>query len=436
MKLIYTFFIAFIALQGWCQNTLSLEEAINQAIEQNPSIKIQRMETQVAQNQVFKGNAGKLPSLDAIGNATYNNNYADVKLRTFQRDPEFINVDEFGVENWLATIGVQANYVIYDGGRSDYRLQLLQGLSDVEQAKQQVLISETTLAVTQLYLEILKLQNQAAFLAENIENSKLRIQKMEDRKQFGQANQLSILQLQTALNQDEAALDNVRLVRSNLVKDLNFLIGVSLEQDFEVQELRSEMNLSDIESIYAAISSNNPALKLSKLGIALAGTELQLNQLERQPSVAAFAGVGYNYQRNDVQQLAEIQTAGIMLGVNARYNLFDGGVRKNKIQSAQMGVEIANGKRQLLEEDLRKRALKEYNSIELLQAQLAREKQNLQTSEAAYQKTEDLFATGKTNNLALRDAQLARLNVLLRIEQLEVDTFMAFMQLQQLMGSL
>ncbi|MEM8527132.1 MAG: TolC family protein [Bacteroidota bacterium] len=436
MKFVYISFILFIAVQGFCQTTLSLEQAINQAIEQNPSIKIQRMESQVAQSKVFKGNVGKLPSIDATGNASYMNNFADVKLRTFQPDPEFIEVEEFGVENWIVNLGVQANYVLYDGGRSDYRLQLLQGLSKVEQVKQQVLINETVLAVTQLYLEILKLQNQAAFLEENIENSQLRIQKMEDRKQFGQANQLSILQLQTALNQDEAALDDVRLVKSNLMKDLNFLSGTNLEKEFEVQAVEQEVMLSDIATIYTAISSNNPQLRLSKLGIELAGTELQLNQLDRQPSVAASANVGYNYQNNDVQQLAEIQTAGVMLGLNARYNLFDGGVRKNRIQTAQMGVEIANGKRQLLEDNLRNQALKEHSSIKLLQAQLAREEQNLQTFKAAYQKTEDLFSTGKTNNLALRDAQLARLNVRLRIEQLKIDIFMASMRLKQLMGAL
>ncbi|MEM9848378.1 MAG: TolC family protein [Bacteroidota bacterium] len=436
MKLISIFFIAFLALQSFGQSQISLAEAIAKAIAQNPSIKIQKMESQMAENKVFKANAGKLPTIDAVGSATYANNFADVKLRTFQPDPEFIEIDEFGVETWNANLGVQANYVVFDGGRSDYRLQLLQGLSDVEQAKQQVLVNETTLGVSRLYLEILKLQNQAAFLSENIENSKARIQKMEDRKQFGQTNQLSILQLQTALNQDEAALDDVLLVKANLVRDLNFLMGATLEEDFEVLAIDRQVALPNLETVQAAILSNNPQLKLSKLGIAIAGTELQLNQLDRQPSVAAFATVGYNYQNNDVQQLAEIQTAGVMLGFNARYNLFDGGIRKNRIQNAQIGVEIANSRRQLLEEDLRNRALKEHSSIVLLQSQLAREQQNLKTFEEAYTKTQDLFEAGKTNNLALRDAQLARLNVLLRIDQLKVDVLMADMRLQQLMGKL
>ncbi|MEM9985164.1 MAG: hypothetical protein AAF804_08725, partial [Bacteroidota bacterium] len=91
---------------------------------------------------------------------------------------------------------------------------------------------------------------------------------------------------------------------------------------------------------------------------------------------------------------------------------------------------------ELLAESLRKQALKERSSLLLLQAQLARERQNLQTFEAAYQKTQDLFFAGKANTLTLRDSELARLNVLLRIDDLKVEAFQASMRLQQLRGAL
>lgn len=437
MKLIYISILAVFSLQcGWCQTTLTLDQAIKMAVAQNPSIKIQRMETTVVQNNVFKANVGQLPTVNAVASGSYLNNFADVKLRTFQPDPEFINVDEFGVETINANIGVQADYVVYDGGRSNIRLNLLQGLSDLERAKQEVLVNETVLTVSELYLEILKLQNQAAFLTENISNSKARITKMEDRKQFGKATRLDILRLQTALNQDESALDDVLLVKANLIKDLNFLIGSDLEETFEVTAVAETITVPTIESIQQEILANNPQLQLSKVGIAVAGAELQLSELDTKPTVAAFASVGYNYQRNDVQQLAEIQTAGLTIGFNASYNIFDGGIRKNRINNAKIGVEVENSRRALLEESLYNQALKARSSLLLLQSQLAREQQNLQTFEEAYTKTQDLFLAGKANNLALRDAQLARLNVLLRIDQLKVDIFKSNLRLEQLMGRL
>ncbi|MGB3544157.1 TolC family protein [Rubrivirga sp.] len=423
---------------AYTQTTLTLEEAIRSTIEQNPSIQIQRQETQLAQNNVFKANAGLLPTIDAVAGGSYLNNYADVKLRTFQPEPspEFINVDEFGVETINANVGVQAEYLLYDGGRGNTRLLLLEGLSKLERNKQEVLINQTVLGVTQLYLDVLKLQNQAAFLADNIENSEIRLQKMEDRKQFGKANSLSILQLQTALNQDEAALDDVRLATTNLVKELNFLMGAPLDQTIVAQEIANTFVLPDVAQIYASVQANNPQLQLSQAGIAIAGTELKLSELDRKPTVGAIANLGYNFQRNDVQQLAEIHTAGVLIGVSASYNLFDGGVRNNRIQNAKINLSIANERQRLTENDLFKQALQARDSYLLIQSQLEREQRNLSTFEAAYEKAQELFLVGKANNLALRDAELARLNVLLRIDQLKADLYKTQLQLQQLMGGL
>ncbi|NRB53927.1 MAG: TolC family protein [Saprospiraceae bacterium] len=184
---------------AWGQAVLSLEQAIEKAIQQNPSILIQQKESVIADNNVFRANAGGYTVLSAIGGATYLNNFADVKLRTFQPDPAFIRVDEFGVESLTANLGLQVDHLLYDGGRVAQQLNLLKGLSEVERAKQEVLVNQTILGVADLYLEILKLQDQATLLEESINNSVARIEKMKDRKQFGKANQLDILKLRTGL---------------------------------------------------------------------------------------------------------------------------------------------------------------------------------------------------------------------------------------------
>ncbi|MEN0006675.1 MAG: TolC family protein [Bacteroidota bacterium] len=439
MKSIYIsilFSLAGVQL-GFCQlPKLVLAEAIQQTIAQNPSIKIQRMETTIAQNNVFKGNAGYLPTINAVAGASYLNSFADVKLRTFQVEPEFIEIEEAGVETINANIGVEAAYALYDGKSRQHRYALLEGLSALEQAKQEALINDIASNVTQLYLEILKLQNQAAFLRENIENSKARIQKVEDRKQFGKASSLDVLQLQSALNTDEAALDDVILIKDNLIKDLNFLMGQPIEQAFEAVPVVEAIAVPSLDAINTAILTKNPQLILSRNGIQLADYELQLAEAAKQPVVAAFANVGYNYQRNDVQQLARINNAGVTIGLSATYNLFDGGVRKNRIQNAQVSANIERNRLELAKEQLLNQALQERSRLLLLQAQLKREQENLVTFEEAYAKTEDLFLVGKANNLALRDAQLARLNGQLRIDQIKIDLVKAQRQLQQLMGEL
>ncbi len=436
MKSIYFLGLCLLVSTACWGQRISLEEAISKAIAQNPSIKIQRLETSIAQNNVFKGNTGALPVINLIGGASYLNNLTDIKLRTFQSDPEFIEIEEAGVENINANIGVQADYIVYDGQKSRHRLALLQGLSDIEKAEQEVLVNEVVLNVTQLYLEMLKLQNQAAFLRENIANSEVRIEKVKDRKQFGKANRLDILQLQTALNRDEAVLDDVLLAQNTLSKDLNFFMGEPLDQSVELVPVPLSLDLPDEANMLAEIQANNPQLQLARYGILVADQQLKLSETDRLPTVGAFANVGYLYQQNDVQQLARIHNAGVTLGISASYNLFDGGVRRNRIQNARISVDVEKSRQELLGESLLNQALKERQRLDLLQSQLAREERNLATFEEAYTKTQDLFLAGKVNNLALRDAQLARLDVLLRIDQIKIDQSKSYLILQQLMGKL
>ncbi len=418
------------------EQPLTLNQAIANAIANNRSIKVQQMRTEMATNNAFKANAGKGLVINGLGSFSYQNTFADVKLRTFQQEPEFIQIEESGVESWNANAGVQADYVLYDGGRSTLRYQLLQDQSKLASAQQEVLINETVLAAAHLYLEILKLQRQAQFLQDNIEQSKARLQKMEDRKQFGQASSLDLLRLQTALNEDEAALDEVVLLKGNLSKDLNFVMGQPVEKTYQVEQIEEEVSVPDLIAVNKDVLNNNPELLISTLAVGLASNQLTLNKIDRLPTVNTFANAGLFYQNNDVQQLARIQTFGVTIGFNARYNLFDGGVRKNRIQNAKISIDIENTNRKALEENLISQAHKERSSLILLQAQIDRAERNLETFEAAQMKAQDLFSTGKVSLLEVRDAQLARLNALLRIDQLKTDQLKSILQLKKLRGIL
>ncbi|NRA51906.1 MAG: TolC family protein, partial [Phaeodactylibacter sp.] len=359
MRYILILIGAILVAPGYGQSLLTLSDAINNTIVQNPSIQIQQLEVTRTTNNVFKANVGGAPLIRAVAGGSYISNYADVRLRTFQAEPAFINISESGVETINTDLGIQAEYVLLDGGRRNSRLQVLKELSNVESARQEVLINQTVLAVSALYFEIAKLQNQASFILESIRNGEARLAKTKDRKQFGQANNLDILRLQTAINQDESMLNDILLVKGNLIRDLNFLMGSPLENEFIVQTESETTDLPELSTIYKSIEANNPELRLSRMGVQVSQSELQLSETDNRPVIAAFGQAGYNYQSNDVQQLARIHAAGVSVGINATYTLFDGGIRKNQTANSRIEVEKALANQQLLTTNLFNQALKE-----------------------------------------------------------------------------
>lgn len=415
---------------------LTLTEAITLAVENNPQIKIQRQQTRLAQSDVFKANAGLLPTIDAITDATYSNNFSDVTLRTFQPEPPEINIEEAGVESLTINAGVQAEYVLYDGKRGSYRYELLAGQSALAQAQQHVLINEIALAVAEVYLAILKLQTRTEFLMENIAVTQTRLTKINDRAAFGKVSGLAVLQAKTEVNQDENKLDELQLAQNNLIKDLNFLMGVAPSTTYAVVNTEYVVNLPSVEDLQSEIRNNNPLLKLNQRGIDLSNTQIQLAEAEKKPLVASFANLGLFYQNNDVQQLKSIRNLGGTVGISASYNLYDGGVNNHRIQTARINRNIENMRQEQQAADLFNEALKSRSNIVLLQTQLRRATENLVTYEETFKRTQDRFFVGKASNLDVRSAQLAQLNGRTVIEEIKVDIRRNVLQLEQLAGRL
>ncbi len=413
---------------------LTLEDAIQIAIENNDDINIQRQEILLSQNSVTKANAGMLPKVDAVGLASYTNNFTDLELRTFQPEPPIININESAVETATVSLGVEANYVLWDGGAGKYRYQLLQGLSAIEKAKQEVIINSIVTATSSLYYEILKLQNQEALILENIEVTKERIRKIEDKAEFGKANKLDKLQAETTLNQDLTALDNINLFKANLLIDFQDLIQTETEQQYTLAPLEIDFSIPNKNEVEQSIRANNPQIKLTNQGIFLAALNVELADAATKPTLVSFAEAGYFWQKNDVQQLARIRNIGGTIGVSARYNLFDGGVNKTKIQNAKISKEIEMMKIQQLEDDLINSAKKEIVNMRLIQSLLVREETNLQTYQENYDKVNERYRLGKLPEITLREAQLALTSSKLHTANLKVDFMSSKTRLLQLMG--
>ncbi len=414
---------------------LTLEQAISKAVNNNHEVKIQRQNIYLTQNKIIKANAGKRPTIDAVGLASYTNNiWGEVELRTFQPEPPKITIDDTSIETMTVSIGVEAEYLLWDAKRSHYRFQLLEGLSEIEKAKQQVIINGIIEGVSDLFFEIIKLQNQENLLLESIAVTKTRIQKIEDKIEFGRANKLTRLQAETALNQDQSTLDNIDLIKSNLLLDLKFLMNEINENTYFLSNKNTDLGIPSQAEILPKILAKNPELALLDKGILLADLDLSLSKTASRPIIASFANAGYFWQKNDIQQLSKVQNVGITIGISAKYNLYDGGINDNKIQQANIAKEIEILKRKQVEDKLSNAAKKELTKMNLVLSQLNREENNLVVYQENYDKVNERYLLGKLPAITLREAQLALTNSKLISANLKIDFQKSKVKLKQLMG--
>ncbi|MDP5140051.1 MAG: TolC family protein [Spirosomaceae bacterium] len=423
MKINHTVLLILFAQVSWGQQVLSLDEAIDSAVSNNPAVQIQKQQTSIATNNVSKANTGQLPTVDAVGLASYTNNYTDINIRTFQPppSPDEVSLSEWGVQSLTANVGVEASYVLWDGGAGSYRYQLLSGLSEIEADKQSLIINNIIKGTVELYLELVKIQNQVEILNENVTVTRERISKLRDKRQFSKVSDLDVLQVETSLNQDLSTIDQLNLLKQNLQTDLKTLMNDITDSEYSYEYPENTTTVINTSDLRDQIKANNPELQLIQRGIYLSATELELEKASLKPTLVSFGNAGYFGQRNDVQQLAQLQTVGATVGIKATYRIFDGGSRKIKVQNAKVSQAIETNKLEQRTDELLMEARKQLQNIVYLEIQLQREKLNAETYQLNYEKTVDRYDLGKLPEITLREAELALINSKVTIANYQVD---------------
>src|SRR5690554_7788131 len=91
------------------QQVLSLEEAVNIALQNNYDIRLQNQQLAISENNVSLGNAGILPN----ANATFNNSGSVLDSRQVRSDGSI--QERTGAKNSNLNYGVGLNWTVFDG---------------------------------------------------------------------------------------------------------------------------------------------------------------------------------------------------------------------------------------------------------------------------------------------------------------------------------
>lgn len=441
----YTLFSVFVFIQSTIvqaqeapKESLSLEQAFVLALKNNKTIKVEERRVSITQEKVSLGNAGLLPTVKLIGEASYTNNESELTIRTFQPPPNpmTVNFDESGVASTTLSGIIQAEYTIFAGFSGKYRYKLLKKQNKVAQYQQKISVDNTILNVTRLFLEIAKLQQRQELLEEIILIERNRMERINDKKLFGQATGLDVLRAKSNFNRDKSALDALLLSKNSLLRNLNFLIGYEPNRTYRVNAIYTINTLEDLEMIKADVLANNPKLKLANEGVLISDDQVELARSQEFPRLDMFANYGYFNQNNDLQQLAEITNLGYTVGGRISFNIFNGGKVKTNIKVAKLRKEESQLQKEQLSDRLITEAITELNRISILKDQLKREEENLTSFQEAYTRTEERFKNGNATNLVLRDAQTALFNAQITIAELQIDLIRSNITLSTLRGKI
>jgi outer membrane protein TolC len=388
------------------QEIISLEDAIQTALENNHKIKIRRYDAQIKAKQVNPAMVGARPTINA--NASYEFGWSDASIETLNLAPggEATNTIELdGISNDVI-IGAEISMTLLDGKASKYRLEQLGQISQMAQLQIQQTIEQTVASVSNAYLQMAQQQAAIAITQQSIALTNERLKRTKEDASYGTSSSLKYLQIEVDLKTDSATLNNQLLAYANARRSLNQLMGQSPNTIFQVQaEVSSNRSLL-LSELLSALRQNSVLLKLNNKNIELANIDVKLSQAAYKPRLQAYANANFTYLQNDANFLQSNTTIGPNIGVRFQYPIFDWGARKIKEESAIMTMEQRRMEQIDTEEYLIKELYNAYATYENTIEQLRIEESNIGLFESNLKNMQNMYQMGTVTNTDVRSAQL------------------------------
>jgi outer membrane protein TolC len=313
-------------LISMAQKTMSLDEAIMQALENNYSLKISRNDENISRNNVSL--APFLPTVSGTGRQSQTTN--DTESSSTGTDKSRTN---------LYTAGLTMNWRLFDGFGmfTDYSRQ--QEMLSMSSQRVKISVENLIMRVCSEYYNIIVQQNRMQSALTSLALSKSRYENAEEKYLLGVISGLDLQQARIDLNADSSAvLTQQETVISAYIRMTN-LLNAGHEINFNINDTIILAPAIDVDSLRDRTLMFNNQLTLARQGEKLSEYDLQSVRADRYPTLNF--STGYNFTRNEFPWQADSysQTNGLNWGFNMSWNIFSGLETNRRISNAKIEAE-------------------------------------------------------------------------------------------------
>jgi outer membrane protein TolC len=413
------------------KSTVSLDEAIEIALEENHSITISRNLAEIDDNSATIGNAGYLPSLSL--NSSYTETVENTRL-DFPQPAS--SQDVSGSRSNRLNASVDFQWVLFDGFGNRYRLKNLKSGAELGAVQSQREIELTLLQVIELYLNVSTQAQLLDVTEESVEISNQRYRRALRNFEAGGGSRVDLLNAEVNLNQDSIRVVETELSLNRAKRNLQVLLGSDPASDISVQEQIEITDRLSLDTLLPAALSQNTRLNASSIESERARLQLRQSRAARYPQISTNASYNYSRFESDAGQFTFEETDGFSAGLSFSFSLFDGFRRDLSIQNDKIRVKNSEEQRRLTENEVRSDVLNAYEAYSANLYLLEKQQLNVQTAELNFERTELAFEQGQVSNTDFREAQLNLLETRQNLISLQVQAKLSEIDLLQLSGQL
>ena len=374
MKLIkYILIILIVNGSLIAQETLTLEKAVNLALNKNPGIQISKKNAEISQNNFSLGNAGLLPKIDLSADISH----TDLNNKTTAGTVKDIST--------ITSAGITASYTLFNGMANFNNYYRLEKLGKVGEIQNKLYIENTIYSVIQSYYNLALLKENLNVAKEALEISQQRFDRVFNQNKYGSANKIQVLNAQVDLSSDSVSYFNAQLSYDQGIRNLKVLLNY--KEDFNVDpSVIFEIN-PDYNQLHKWAMESNSEILLAKENVNIADLDKSIAGAGFMPTLDLTASYGYNQRDENWKIGLDDPNSSFSAKLTLRYNLFNG--MRTKIKKENSVISYENKKSDLedtenkIERDLANAFNSYKNNLFILDVQ----KRNLITAETNFKRT-------------------------------------------------
>ena len=422
-------------LDGQAQLMLSLDECINIALNENPTIKVQEMEITRVDYSRKEVLGQLLPSVSLAGQYQRN-----LSLQTMYMDTEAGTMAiKMGSDNTHAA-GLNASIpLVVPQLWKSIKLNENQLLQNVEAARANKL--SLVNQVEKAYYALLLAQDSKRVIEENHATAKLNADIYQKKFDLGAASEYDVLRANVAVTNLEPSILEAENSINALMLQLKVLMGMDVRT-----EIAPSQQLSDFKGqMYARALSNtlgsdttlvgNTTLKTLDLQTDYLKKALDVQKMAWYPTLTGSASVMWHSMNNGSPFTGLRWSRASNVGLTLAFPIFQGGQRYYRQKQAEVAVEEMKWQRENLERSLHMQVETQNDAIAKSLKQIESNEGGVQMAQKANDIMQQSFKIGAASFIQLRDTEDALMAARLAYFQAIYNYLVAESDLEYVLGN-
>jgi outer membrane protein len=427
---LYILIIGLSPFATIAQEKLSLEQAINIALQNNFDIRLSKNAIEIAKNNTTYGNAGMLPDLRA--------NYSNGGSIQNTRQTPVTGEDKVisGAKSTNNSYGVDLNWTIFDGLAMFTNYEKLKELQKQGEVNYKLAIITTISDVITSYYDVVKQQQLVIAADSAMDVSVLRSSLAKTKLQLGKGSKLDVLSAQVDYNTDTSTyLQALNTLQISKVK-LNQLLVRDVNTAFTVDNYIGVNNQLNYSALLDLTQKQNPTVLNAYINQKVANLTLKSIRAARYPTVSLNSGYSRSNSTSPTGFNQKFAANGFTYGVTASLNLFNGFLQRQQERNAKIEIENSNLYLDKAKLDVNAQLLSAYQNYTTYLNLVKLEQNNLDIANQNLDITLTKYKLGSIAPLELREAQRNAINAKNRFIEMQYQAKIAEISLKEISGSI